>query len=71
MIQVFTWYIENKVSKDKFEEGLISLGQKELETIKEEDKQIEILCHFCGEQYVFNEDEIDKLIEEVKKKETN
>jgi molecular chaperone Hsp33 len=58
-------------NKDKFEEGLISLGEKELETIKKEDKKIEILCHFCGEQYVFNEDEIDKLIEEVKKKETN
>ncbi len=53
--------------KDKFEEGLISLGKDELETIKKEDKKIEISCQFCAEQYTFNEDEIDKLIEATKK----
>ena len=57
-------------NKTKFEEGLISLGKEELETIKKEDKKIEISCHFCAEQYTFNEEEIDHLIEETTKKET-
>jgi molecular chaperone Hsp33 len=54
-------------SKDRFEEGLISLGADELQAIKEEDKQIEISCHFCGEQYIFDETEIDSLIKQTKK----
>ena len=52
--------------KEKFEEGLISLGKEELEKIKKEDQKIEILCQFCGDQYTFNEEEIDKLIEATK-----
>jgi molecular chaperone Hsp33 len=57
--------------KEKFERGLISLGTDELKTIKEEDHKIEISCQFCAEKYTFNEDEIDKLIAETTKKETN
>ncbi len=53
--------------KEKFEEGLISLGKEELEKIKTEDKKIEISCQFCADQYMFNEEEIDKLIKEAKK----
>lgn len=56
--------------KEKFEEGLLSLGKDELETIKKEDHKIEISCQFCAEQYNFNEDEIDALIKEITKKET-
>ena len=57
-------------TKEKFERGLISLGKEELTSIKEEDHQIEISCQFCAEQYVFDENEIEKLIVHSTKKET-
>ena len=56
-------------SKDKFEEGLMSLGVEQLQEIKEEDQKIDVTCHFCQEHYSWNELEIDGLIEESKLKE--
>ena len=53
--------------KEKFEKGLISLGPDQLQEIKEEDHKIEVTCHFCAEQYVFNEQDLEKLIVESKK----
>lgn len=54
-------------SKENFARGLITLGVKDLEELLHEDKEIKATCHYCGEQYVFNEDEIRILIEEAKK----
>jgi len=53
-------------TREKFEKGLISLGESELRTLIEEDHQIETTCHFCNSKYHFNEDEILSLIEESK-----
>lgn len=50
-------------SKEKFEKGLSSLKKEELEKILEEDKQIEVMCNFCSEKYMFSEEEIKKIIE--------
>jgi molecular chaperone Hsp33 len=55
-------------TKEKFEKGLISLGPDELESILKEDKQIETICHFCNTKYHFDENEIESLINESKKK---
>ncbi len=54
-------------NRDKFERGLISLGEKELKTMIEEDGQIETVCHFCMKKYTFDEIDINGLIEESKK----
>ena len=54
-------------SRDKFERGLISLGEKELNTMIEEDGHIETVCHFCMKKYTFDEIDINGLIEESKK----
>ncbi len=54
-------------NRDKFERGLISLGEKELKTMIEEDGQIETVCHFCMKKYTFDEIDINSLIEESKK----
>lgn len=50
-------------SKEKFENGLRSLKKEELQKIIEEDKQIEVMCNFCSQKYLFSEDEIKKIIE--------
>jgi len=54
-------------SREKFERGLISLGADELNTMIEEDGQIETVCHFCMKKYTFDDLDIQTLIEESKK----
>ncbi len=56
-------------NKERFERGLLSLGTKELITLKEEDDDVEIVCQFCAKKYNFNNDDLDKLINEAKKSE--
>ena len=53
-------------NREKFEKGLISLGVKQLTEIKDEDKKIETICHFCNTKYEFNEADLDSLIKESK-----
>lgn len=50
-------------SKERVEKALVALGKDELIKIKNEDSKIEMQCHFCNKRYVFNEDEIERLIE--------
>lgn len=50
-------------SKERVEKALIALGRAELERLKDEDKHIEIQCHFCNTKYDFDEKDIEKLIE--------
>jgi molecular chaperone Hsp33 len=52
--------------KEKFEKGLISLGVKELNILKEEDENVEVICQFCSEKYTFTNDDLDRIIDEIK-----
>lgn len=52
--------------KEKFEQGLISLGKEQLTEILNDDKQLETVCHFCNTKYMFNENDLEKLILESK-----
>ncbi|MBU1020644.1 MAG: Hsp33 family molecular chaperone HslO, partial [Firmicutes bacterium] len=52
--------------KEKFEKGLISLGKDQLMEIKEVDHHIETVCHFCNTKYDFDENDLDRLINESK-----
>ena len=42
---------------------LISLGEKELQSMIDEGKDIELNCHFCNTNYVFNVEELKELLE--------
>lgn len=53
-------------TKEKFEKGLISLGEEELHSLLAEDHGIETVCHFCNTKYQFSEDDILTLIKESK-----
>lgn len=53
-------------NREKFEKGLISLGQEELESFLEDDEVVETSCHFCTTKYQFTNDDIQKLIDEIK-----
>ncbi|AIQ15335.1 heat shock protein Hsp33 [Paenibacillus sp. FSL H7-0357] len=53
-------------SRERVEQTLVSLGEKELERLIEEDDQAEVVCHFCNEAYVFNKDELQVILDQAK-----
>ena len=53
-------------SREKFEKGLISLGIDELRKLQEDDEVVETSCHFCNTKYHFTNDDVEKLIKEIK-----
>lgn len=50
-------------SRERIEQALISLGNKEIEDIIIEDEKAEIICHFCNKKYHFDKEELKGLIE--------
>ncbi len=48
--------------RPKFARTLLTLGKTELRKIREEDGEMNIACHFCGDQFHFNDAEIGALI---------
>lgn len=53
-------------SKKRFATGIISLGKKEIEEMILEDGCAETICHFCGNKYYFDKDELILLKEKAK-----
>ncbi|HFH8998430.1 TPA: Hsp33 family molecular chaperone HslO [Streptococcus agalactiae] len=49
-------------SKERFEAALLTLGTKELQAMKDEDKSVEITCQFCNQTYYFTEEDLEKII---------
>lgn len=52
-------------SKEKFAKGILSLGSKEIKEIIDEDKEANTTCHFCGNDYHFDFNELTSLYEEA------
>ncbi|WP_334075521.1 MULTISPECIES: Hsp33 family molecular chaperone HslO [Paenibacillus] len=52
-------------SRDRVERTLISLGREELTTLRDEDKETEVVCDFCNEVYTFTQDELDELLAQM------
>ncbi len=57
---------ECNCSKQRFEKALETLEIKDLEDILNKDKKAEIVCNFCNEKYIFDENDLTKII--LKKK---
>ncbi|SKC43422.1 Hsp33 family molecular chaperone HslO [Maledivibacter halophilus] len=49
-------------SRGKIEKALISIGEKDLRSIIEEDGKAEIQCHFCNEKYLFDKNQLIELL---------
>lgn len=49
-------------SRERTEGILISLGRKELARLAEEQETTEVCCHFCNKKYVFNSEDMLKLL---------
>jgi molecular chaperone Hsp33 len=54
-----------RCSRDRVEQTLMSLGRQELQAILEDDKQAEVVCHFCNEPYLFTEQDIREVMEKL------
>lgn len=52
--------------KSRIENGLISLGKKELEDIINTDGKAEVECKFCKKKYTFSKEDLEKLKEKCK-----
>jgi molecular chaperone Hsp33 len=51
-------------SRERMFRNIISLGQKEIMDILEEQNEIEAQCHFCDMKYQFSESELREVIED-------
>ena len=54
-------------SKERFASGIMSLGKAEIEDMINEDGHAETICHFCGNKFYFDKDELTQLKEKAKR----
>lgn len=53
-------------SKEKVSKALLSVGKKELQSMIEEGKEIEVNCHFCNTNYTFGVEELKEIQEKTR-----
>ena len=53
-------------SKSRFSKGIISLGKDEIQDMIDKDHGANTVCHFCGKNYEFSEEELVKLHKKAK-----
>lgn len=49
-------------SKEKVTKAIISIGKKEIQEMIDDNKPIEVNCHFCNTNYVFAVDELKQML---------
>ena len=49
-------------SRERVEKVLLSLGEKDLQEMISEGKEVELHCHFCNKNYVFSVQEVERLM---------
>ena len=53
-------------SKERVEKALISIWEKEIESLVLEGEPVEMKCHFCNSAYEFSVEELERILSEVK-----
>lgn len=53
-------------SREKVEKVLVSLGEKEIIDMIEEDGKSEVNCHFCNTSYQFSKEDLQKILLTIK-----
>ena len=51
-------------NKAKVEKVIVSIGEKDIQEMIDEKKDIEVKCHFCNTGYQFSVDELNKILKE-------
>ena len=52
-------------SRDRMEKALISLGEKDLRSLIDDDRGAELVCHFCHSKYQFTTEQLKELLKEA------
>ena len=55
-------------SRERMEKALISIGEKDLRSLIDEDEGAELVCHFCHSKYRFTTAELLELLKEAQRK---
>lgn len=53
-------------TRERVEKALISIGEKDLQHLYDDNKSEELICHFCNTKYDFTHEDIGRLLEEVR-----
>lgn len=48
--------------RDRMSRAIISLGEKEIQSMIDDGQPIEICCHFCGSKYEFTVDDLQEML---------
>ena len=51
--------------KDRVERALMLIGEKEIQEMIDEGKEVELKCHFCNKAYNFSIDEVKDIRKRV------
>jgi molecular chaperone Hsp33 len=54
---------ECNCSKERVEKAVISIGQKDIQEMIEDNEPIEVNCHFCSKHYVFTIEELKEMLQ--------
>ncbi len=54
--------------EERMERALVSIGEKDLTEIIQEDEKAEICCEFCDTKYNFNKEQLENLLAQAKQK---
>ncbi len=49
-------------SKDRVKKAVISIGREEIQAMIDDNKPIEVNCHFCSSHYTFSVDELKEML---------
>lgn len=52
-------------SRERLENLLVGIGRDEVSSMLEEQGRAEINCHFCGEQYFFESNDLQRILERI------
>ncbi|HKL79485.1 MAG TPA: Hsp33 family molecular chaperone HslO [Mobilitalea sp.] len=58
---------ECNCSKDRVEKAVISIGEKDIMDIIEDNEPIEVNCHFCSKHYMFTTEELKSILKKSRK----
>ena len=54
-------------SRERMEKALISMGEKDLMSLIDDDQGAELVCHFCHSKYFFSTEQLQTLMKEAHK----
>ena len=54
-------------SKERIEKAIISIGKKEIQSMIDDGKEVEVKCHFCNTAYTYSVDELKELLKRARK----